>query len=77
LPKPQQDALLKAGHEAALTERDYVAKNQEDFMNKLRTFGVQFYPVDKRPFQQKMADLYKEFEQKIGKELLDAILKSE
>lgn len=38
--------------------------------------GVQFYDVDKRPFQQRMAPVYREFEAKVGKDLIDAILQS-
>jgi hypothetical protein len=32
--------------------------------------------VDKRPFQLRMAPVYKEFEGKVGKELIDAILQT-
>ena len=77
LPKPQQDGLLRAAQEAAVFERAYVAKTLEEFKAKLSAKeGVQFYEVDKRPFQQKMAPVYKEFEAKVGKDLIEAILQA-
>ena len=58
-------------------ERAYVAKTLEEFKAKLAgRDGVQFYDVDKRPFQQKMAPVYREFEAKVGKDLIDAILQT-
>ena len=54
-----------------------MAKTLEEFKAKLAgRDGVQFYEVDKRPFQQKMAPVYREFEAKVGKDLIDAILQT-
>lgn len=76
LSKPQQEAFLKAAQEAAVVERNYIAQTLEEFKTKLRGTGVQFYDVDKKPFQQKMAPVYKEFEGKVGKDLIEAILQT-
>jgi tripartite ATP-independent transporter DctP family solute receptor len=77
LPGPEQENLLRAAREAAVYERSYVAKTLEEFKAKLTSRdGVQFYDVDKRPFQQRMAPVYREFEAKVGKDLIDAILQS-
>ena len=77
LPAPEQEALLKAAQEAAVYERAYVAKTLEEFKAKLSgRDGVQFYAVDKQPFQQRMAPVYREFEAKVGKDLIEAILQA-
>jgi tripartite ATP-independent transporter DctP family solute receptor len=77
LAPAEQEGVLRAAQEAAVHERAYVAKTLEEFKAKLSSRdGVQFYNVDKRPFQQKMAPVYREFEGKVGKDLIDAILQT-
>jgi TRAP-type transport system periplasmic protein len=77
LSKEHQQAFLRAAQEAAIVERAYIAKTLEEFKTKLRTTaGVQFYEIDKRPFQEKMAPVYKEFEAKVGRDLIDAIVQA-
>jgi TRAP-type C4-dicarboxylate transport system substrate-binding protein len=44
-----------------------------EYETALRGHGVQFYSVDKAAFQRKMAPVYKEFESKVGKSLIDAV----
>lgn len=54
-----------------------MARTLEEFKANLSSkYGVQFYAVDKRPFQQKMTPVYKEFEGKVGKDLIEAILQA-
>ncbi len=77
LPKAQQDAVLKAAQEAAVAGRAHIAKTLEETKTWLRARGVEFIEVDKKPFQQKMADVYRQFEPQFGKELIDSILKSQ
>lgn len=77
LPAAQGDALLKAAQDAAVYERGYVAKTLEEFKAKLSARdGVQFYAIDKQPFQQRMGPVYREFEAKVGKDLIEAILQA-
>jgi len=76
MSKAQQEAILKAAQEAALAGRALIAKSLEEQKAQLRAFGVEFIEVDKRPFQQKMADVYKQFEPQLGKDLIEAILQS-
>jgi tripartite ATP-independent transporter DctP family solute receptor len=76
-PKTQQDAILKAAREAALAGRAHIAKSLDEQKAQLRAVGVEFNEVDKRLFQQKMADVYKQFEPQFGKDLIEGILKSE
>ena len=78
MPKVQQDGLLKAAKEAGEFQRAYVAKSLKDMMDFLGTkHGVQFFEVDKRPFQEKVKPVYKEFETKVGgRETIDAILQT-
>ena len=72
----EQEAVLKAGREAAIYQRGYVAKTQKEFETTLRANGVEFYSVNKSAFQQKMAPVYKEFESKVGKALIESVLNS-
>ena len=45
-----------------------------DLLNKLRALKMEIMPVpDKRPFQEKMQPIYKEFEGKIGRDLIQAV----
>ena len=76
MSKAQQEAILKAAQEAALAGRAHIAKSLEEQKTQLRALGVEFIEVDKRPFQQKMADVYKQFEPELGKDLIEAILQS-
>lgn len=77
LPAAQQDGVLRAAQEAAVFERAYVAKTLEEFKSKLTTRdGVQFYVIDKASFQQRVTPVYKEFEGRVGKELIDGILQT-
>jgi tripartite ATP-independent transporter DctP family solute receptor len=78
MPKVQQEAILKAGREAALAHRANINKTREENKAELSSKnGVVFYEVDKRPFQEKVSPVYREFEPKLGKELIDSILRSE
>jgi tripartite ATP-independent transporter DctP family solute receptor len=77
LPAAEQEGLVRAAREAAVYQRAYVGKTLDEFKAKLSSKdGVQFYDVDKRPFQQRMAPVYREFEPKVGKELIEAILQT-
>jgi tripartite ATP-independent transporter DctP family solute receptor len=77
LTPAEQEQVVRAAREAAVFQRAYVAKTLEEFKAKLSSRdSVQFYEVDKRPFQQRMAPVYKEFEAKVGKDLIDAILQT-
>ena len=77
MTKAQQEAVLKAAKEGALAGRAHIAKSLGEEMAMLRGYGVQFNEVDKRPFQQKMGDVYKQFEPQLGKDLIESILRSE
>jgi tripartite ATP-independent transporter DctP family solute receptor len=74
LKPAEQEGVLRAGREAAAFQRAYVAKMLAEYETALRGHGVQFYSVDKAAFQRKMAPVYKEFESKVGKSLIDAVL---
>ena len=76
MTKAHQDVLLRAGKEAGIVERAYVADTLKPFREKLISYGVQFYEVDKRPFQEKVISVYRDFETKIGRELIDGALET-
>ena len=77
MSKAQQEAVLRAAKEGALAGRAHIAKSLGEEMAQLRGYGVQFNEVDKRPFQQKMGDVYKQFEPQLGKDLIESILQSQ
>lgn len=74
LTPAQQEAVLKAAQEAAVFERQYVAKTLQEFRDTLAKQGVTFQVVDKKPFQDKMAPVYKEFEAKVGKDIIEGVI---
>lgn len=74
LSAADQAAVLRAGREAAKFEREYVAKTMTQFQETLKKQGVVFVAVDKPAFQAKMAPVYREFEGKVGKDLIDGVI---
>ena len=52
------------------------AAAQTEFIELLKKQGMQVTEVDTAAFRSKAAPVYKEFEARIGKELLDEVLRS-
>ena len=67
----------RAAQEAADYERTAIKGIIEDILKKLAAEGMVINEVpEKKPFQDAVKPMYKDFEKKIGKDVLDAILKA-
>ena len=68
-----QKAVADSVTEAIPLQRAKNAKNIEELMKELKTKGMAINPVDSPDaFKEKVKPLYKEFEGKIGKDVMDA-----
>lgn len=74
LPPDLQQVVVKTGLEVTPIQRQIALEMNQDYMNKLREQKMEIVPVpDKRAFQDRMQSVYREFEAKIGKELIAAV----
>ncbi|MGE5620787.1 MAG: TRAP transporter substrate-binding protein [Sphingomonadaceae bacterium] len=70
-PKEIQQAIDQAGKELIQKERQYWLEYEKVVGDDLKSKGVQFNEADKDAFAKMVEPIYKEFEGKIGKELMD------
>lgn len=74
LPADLQQAVAKSAQEVTAWQRQYADDTNRDLLNKLRDLKMEVVAVpDKRAFQDKMQAVYREFEGKIGKDLIQAV----
>ena len=74
LPPDLQQIVVKTAQEVTPQQRKLSEDTNADLLNKLRALKMEIMPVpDKRPFQEKMQPIYKEFEGKIGRDLIQAV----
>jgi tripartite ATP-independent transporter DctP family solute receptor len=74
LPADLQQIVVKTAQEVTPVQRQISAEMTQDFLTKLREQKMEIVAVpDKRAFQDKMQNVYKEFEGKIGKDLITAV----
>jgi tripartite ATP-independent transporter DctP family solute receptor len=74
LPPDLQEVVVKSAQEVTASQRQLSLDTTNDLINKLRALKVEIVPVpDKGAFRSKMQVVYKEFEPKIGKDLIDAV----
>ncbi len=77
LSSEEKDMFARAAQEAAEYERDALKGIIEDFLTKLKDKGMEINDVpDKEPFQEAVRPMYKDFEDKIGKDVLQAVLEA-
>jgi tripartite ATP-independent transporter DctP family solute receptor len=73
----EQKMLQKAAQEAADFERAAMKKIIGDTLTNLKKEGMTVNEVaNKKPFQEAVKPMYKEFEGQIGKDVLDSVIKS-
>ncbi|MFV0291844.1 MAG: TRAP transporter substrate-binding protein [Paracoccus sp. (in: a-proteobacteria)] len=80
LDDTQKAAFEKAGMAAVLAMRGYVDNVEARGVATLRERGMtinELTPQDKQTFQDKLADVYTEYEAQFGKELMDSIIATE
>lgn len=74
LPPDLQAAVEKSAQEITPWQREFADKTNTELVAKLRELKMEIVPVpDKRIFQSRMQAVYKEFEGKIGKDLIEAV----
>jgi tripartite ATP-independent transporter DctP family solute receptor len=74
LPADLQRVVVASAQEVTAKQRQTAAEMNRDFLVKLREKGMTVVPVpDKRPFQDRMQAVYREFESKLGPELIAAV----
>ncbi len=77
LSDADRDAFKKAAIEAARYERAKIASIINEYLDLLKKEGMVINEVpNKKPFQEAVKPVYKEFEGKIGKKFMDAVLKA-
>jgi len=78
LPADLQQIVVKTAQEVTPKQRKLSEDTNAELLSKLRAAKMEIVPVpDKRPFQEKMQPIYKEFEGKIGKDLIEAVQKGQ
>lgn len=70
-PKEIQNAVEQSAKELIQNERKYWLEYEKFVTNDLKSKGVQFMDTDKEPFAKAVEPVYKDFEPKIGKDLMD------
>lgn len=74
LPADLQQIVTKTAQEVTPQQRKLSEDTNADLLNKLRALKMEIVPVgDKRAFQEKMQPIYKEFEGRIGRDLIQAV----
>lgn len=74
VPPDLQQIVVKTAQEVTPRQRKLSEETNADLLNKLRALKMDIVPVaDKRPFQERMQPIYKEFEPKIGRDLVQAV----
>ena len=79
LDDTQKAAFEKAGDAAVVAMRGYVDNVEAQGVETLKAQGMQvntLTPEDKQAFQDKLADVYVDYEKQFGKELMDSIIAS-
>jgi hypothetical protein len=76
LPSDDQRSVTQAARDAAAAQRALIDQRTNEFIELLKKQGMQVTEVDTAAFRAKAAPVYKEFEARIGKELLDEVLRS-
>ncbi|MBT9386648.1 TRAP transporter substrate-binding protein [Pseudooceanicola sp. CBS1P-1] len=59
LPQDVQDALMKAGHEAAIWQRQFVVDQEKPLLEEARKAGAHISSIDTQPFVDATQPLYK------------------
>lgn len=77
LDDTQKAAFEKAGDAAVVAMRGYVDNVEAQGVEALKAQGMQvntLTPEDKQAFQDKLADVYVDYQKQFGKELMDSII---
>lgn len=74
LPPNIRNAVLTAGRASVTAEREEMEAMTNASLIELKNKGIQFYEVDKRPFQEKVRHVYRNNANKVGgMEVIEAV----
>ncbi|MBI2371367.1 MAG: TRAP transporter substrate-binding protein DctP [Deltaproteobacteria bacterium] len=76
LPSQTQQILVQAARDAAAIERKFVDDSLKADLDALTKEGAKVNAVEKKGFQERARLVHAEYEGKIGKDLLEAVLKT-
>jgi tripartite ATP-independent transporter DctP family solute receptor len=74
LPKNIQKIMLDTAMECATFERNLLRDNEAKQLAEIKAKGMQVILPNKKPFQDAVVPVYKEFESQFGKETIDRII---
>ncbi len=74
LPKNIQKIMLDTAMECATFERNLLRDNEAKQLAEIKAKGMQVTLPNKKPFQDAVVPVYKEFESQFGKETIDRII---
>jgi TRAP-type transport system periplasmic protein len=74
LPKNFQKIMLDTAMECATFERNLLRDNEAKQLAEIKAKGMQVTLPNKKPFQDAVVPVYKEFESQFGKETIDRII---
>ncbi len=66
LPPDIQEVVLRAGRESVDAEREQMETLTNAALIELKEKGLEFYEVDKKPFQEKVTGVYEKNAEKVG-----------
>lgn len=74
LPPDIQQAVLKAGRASVMVQREVMETRTASALEELKKLGLEFYEVDKKPFRDKIVNVYKNNAEKVGgMQVIDAV----
>lgn len=73
LPADIQEAILEAAEEIKDYQRQLWIEQEKEVVEKLKAEGMEFNDVDQAPFREAVKTVWKKYEDKIGKDLIEAV----
>lgn len=74
LPEDIRKVVVDAGHKAVMTQRESLKKEEAAFKEKVTKAGLianELTPEEKKPFVEATSKVYSQFEDDLGKEIMD------
>lgn len=72
-----QQAIHESASEARDYERELLAQQNKDFIDKIKDKGVNIIEVDKSSFKEAVKPVYDKYESEIGKDLIDTVIEAQ
>jgi tripartite ATP-independent transporter DctP family solute receptor len=76
LPSDLRQILEQSAKEARDYERKIARQMNQDAIEKLKQHGIKINDLDRKPFRDAVSDVYDKYENQIGKEILQQVLKN-